>query len=126
MKTYKGKKIHHGYAKHFGVNKLCGILELEMLGIEINPQIKEIVRRSEEQKKIQSEMRKAENGNKFIEFDVYFAYIMGYTPGGAPYGITCKEMKEIQKKKIQVVKIFVSRMKVFLFEKLKLILNIIL
>jgi len=42
IEKYNGKKLYHGYAKHFGVNKLCAILELEMLGIEINPQLKKL------------------------------------------------------------------------------------
>jgi hypothetical protein len=95
--------LYHGYAKHFGVNKLCAILELEMLGIEINPQLKKDVMHSEEQKRIQSEKRKAEKENKFIESDDYFAYIVGYTSGGAPYGITWEEMEEIQKQENSII-----------------------
>lgn len=31
-----------------------------------------------------------------IESDAHFAYIAGYTPGGASYGISREEMKEIE------------------------------
>jgi hypothetical protein len=39
------------------------------------------------------------NGDEFpIESDHYFAFIMGYTSGGAAYGITHEEWREIQEK----------------------------
>jgi hypothetical protein len=33
---------------------------------------------------------------QLIESDYYFAFIAGYTPGGAPYGITWEEMEVIE------------------------------
>jgi len=96
MKTYTGKKLYQGYAKHFGVSKLCAIIELEMLGIEISPELKENIKRSEEDKKIRKEKLKLKKEESLVESDYYFAYIVGYTSGGAPYGITWEEMEEIE------------------------------
>lgn len=97
MKTYKGKRIHHGYAKHFGVNKLCAVIELEMLGIKISVDLKESIICSELEKRIHRKKLKVEKNENLIESDHYFAYIVGYTSGGAPYGITWEEMEEIHK-----------------------------
>ena len=37
LPEYDGKNIVKGYSKHFGVNKLCAALELQMLGYKISP-----------------------------------------------------------------------------------------
>jgi hypothetical protein len=95
MKKYTGKKIHHGYAKHFGVSKLCAVIELEMLGVKFQPGLKESLIRAEEDKRIQREKRKSKQEINLIESDDYFAFIAGYTSGGAPYGITWEEMEAL-------------------------------
>ncbi len=58
-KNYNGKKLHHGYAKHFGVSKLCAVVELEMLGVKFPLTLKESLIRAEEDKRIQREKRKS-------------------------------------------------------------------
>ena len=37
LPQYRGKSIVRDYRKHFGVDLLCAIQELQMLGIEISP-----------------------------------------------------------------------------------------
>jgi hypothetical protein len=96
IKTYNGKKLHHGYAKHFGVSKLCAVTELEMLGIISPPGLKESIIRSLEDKRKQRENSKNKNQTPLIESDYYFAYIAGYTSGGAPYGITWNEAENFE------------------------------
>lgn len=34
---YSGKNVVRGYAKHYGVDHLCAVLELRMIGVEIDP-----------------------------------------------------------------------------------------
>ena len=34
---YEGKSIVRGYSKYFGVDFLCAITELEMLGVKLDP-----------------------------------------------------------------------------------------
>ena len=34
---YKGKNLVRGYAKWFGVDLWCAVLELRMLGVEVDP-----------------------------------------------------------------------------------------
>ena len=36
MKSYNGKSLMRGYAKWFGVDKLCAIRELKILGVPIS------------------------------------------------------------------------------------------
>ena len=94
IKKYNGKRIHHGYAKHFGVNKLCAVMELELLGIELPQGLKEDIIRSEIDKKLQLEKLKLKKElNDYCDSDYNFAFIAGYTPCGFPYGITWEEME---------------------------------
>ncbi len=36
MKEYNGKNLVKVYAKHFAVDKSCAVIELQMLGVEID------------------------------------------------------------------------------------------
>lgn len=49
LPTYTGKSIVRGYAKWFGVSRVCAALELQQLGIEISPQKIDELRRAEQQ-----------------------------------------------------------------------------
>ena len=100
VKTYSGKRIVYGYSKRYGVDKLCAIKELRMIGIEISEEYEKQIKQSIEELRRQKQLRKDKKEqelNSFLEFDSdeYFAFIAGYTSGGAPYGITHEEMKKI-------------------------------
>lgn len=98
---YDGKNIVKGYAKHFGVNKLCAVTELEMLGYSYSEAYKQKLRDDEVQQQQVAEKRKADKKRKQME-DVFsevdsdetFAFIAGYTSGGAPFGITWEEWEQ--------------------------------
>jgi hypothetical protein len=96
IETYKGKTLYHGYAKHFGVSKLCAILKLEMLGYVFSDELKESIKRSEIDKQVQREKRKAkkEAEHDLVESDEYFAYIAGYTSGGQLMELPGKKLKK--------------------------------
>ena len=76
----KGKRLVRGYMRRFGVDRLCAVLELNILGK--NLPIPVIVPKKKQ--------------NPIEEFnpdsDATFAFIAGYTSGGAPYGVTWEEM----------------------------------
>ncbi|RKQ35607.1 hypothetical protein [Oceanobacillus halophilus] len=94
---YEGKNLVKGYSKHFGVNKLCAVKELEMLGYSIKESYKKELRDAEQQKQIQAEKRKKskqQNTEWDLDSDETFAFIAGYTSGGAPYGITWEELEK--------------------------------
>jgi hypothetical protein len=98
VKKYKGKHIISSYAKWFGVDKICAITELRILGIlipeSLENQIKESIKTRTEQKRL-IEVQKKDAAMDFNESDEYIGYIVGYTSGGAPYGLTHEEVRRI-------------------------------
>jgi hypothetical protein len=100
VKLYPGKNIVKGYAKNFGVDKLCAIKELRLSGIEISEEYENQIRQSIEEIKRQKKLRKEKGEQELksltdFDSDENFAFIAGYTSGGFPYGITHEEMDEI-------------------------------
>jgi hypothetical protein len=90
---YRGKNLVRGYKKWFGVSDVCAVLELRMLGVGIPDTRLEQARR-DEQSRATGRARKKEKyaARPFPrDQDDEFAYIAGYTEGGAPYGITWSE-----------------------------------
>ena len=93
---YDGQHIVKGYRKHFGVDRLTAINDLHSLGVlddaayqkqlEQEEARVELVRRQRAEKKAAqwAELHKDQNDQ--------FFYIVGYTSGGAPYGVTWEEM----------------------------------
>jgi len=90
---YEGKNLVSGYSKHFAVDKLCAVKELEMLGHPIKNSYKKALkedalqkqRKAEERKKLKQEQMEEE---LWEDSDETFAFIAGYTFGGVPYGNT--------------------------------------
>jgi len=94
LKTFKGKNLVKGYSEWFGTNKVCTIQELEILGHEIDKDLKKQVYRDHERK---CRVAKSQPVEKYDE-DVFdssqnddFYFIAGYTSGGAAYGITWEQ-----------------------------------
>jgi hypothetical protein len=87
IKNYNGKNIISGYSKWFGVDKICAINELKTVGYLISEDLERQIRASIQQKS----RRKKEIPLKVWDSDEKFAIIIGYTSGGAPYGITHEE-----------------------------------
>ena len=95
LPAYRGKNVVRGYRKHFGVDLLCAIRELQLMGIKIEQSYIEAVKATI----AENQKRKAEKREKQlqsgIEFsDERFAFIAGYTSWGFPYGITWEEMED--------------------------------
>ena len=97
LQSLSSEKIAKAYRKHFGVDWATAFRELELLGVQVSADYKETVIKSvtgqaEARKRMKAEKLAALDG---IEQDETFAYIAGYTCGGAPYGITWAEWKEL-------------------------------
>jgi len=90
---YSGNHIAKGYSKWFGVDLLCAINELEMLGHKFKPFYKEQVKKSFEARQIQKQNRKRKEV-EWEDVDEGFYFVAGYTENGAPYGITLEETEE--------------------------------
>ena len=96
---YKGKNIIKGYKNHFGVDWLCAIKELQMLGVGLDPEYVEKLKLSGKNRIIEKqrfkEGKKQDLANEISwDSDETFAYIAGYTSAGFPYGITWEELEE--------------------------------
>jgi hypothetical protein len=101
LKTYNGKNIVRGYRKHYGVDLMCAIRELQMLGCEISPDYIKSVQASvlAQQRSRQEKKKRQEDQlafDRFCDSDDTFYYIVGYTSGGAPYGVTWEEMEHLE------------------------------
>lgn len=94
-KPYTDKQIVHAYAKKYRIGLSYAITELKMLGVAISAAYEEVFQKNMaaqvEQKRKQKEA-KVNAHLAGIEQDHYFAYIVGYTSGGAAYGITWDEL----------------------------------
>ena len=96
--TYEGKNIISGYAKWFGVDKICAIKELKLIGVVIPEMLENQIVKSHqvliEKRRLKKEERKiSETIDLAIESDENFAYIVGYTSNGAPFGLTYEEFR---------------------------------
>lgn len=95
--TYQGKSIVSGYRKRFHVDIMCAIRELQKLGIEFKQEYIESVQRNiAAMQRKKQEKKQAEELETFIERDENFAFIVGYTSGGAAYGLTWEQWSEIE------------------------------
>ena len=96
---YEGKNLVSGYSKHFGVDKLCAVTELEILGYPIKESYKQDLKNAVKQKQGEKERRKK---LKQLEHEAWedsdgtFAFIAGHTSWGFPYGITWEEWDEME------------------------------
>lgn len=105
---YEGKNLILGYSKHFAVDQICAIKELQMLGVEICPERiaqaqatalqkqRQRTRKTEREKQKEQEKEMSTYGYLFGH-DEYFGFIVGFTEGGASYGVSWDEWNSIEK-----------------------------
>lgn len=94
MKTYSGKDVVRGYRKWYGVSTVCAIFELRQLGFTVSEDRLAQARVTEEQTARRRAARKeAARSEENPDSDLNFAFIAGYTEGGAPYGVTWDEVE---------------------------------
>lgn len=89
LAKFNGANIIKGYRKHFGVDYLCAIRELEILGIRLNQEYVAQLKRSLKELSQAKMRKKIEAQERLTNHDsnVYFCYIVGYTEGGAASGV---------------------------------------
>lgn len=95
--AYTGKNPVRGYARHFSVDLICAITEMRMLGFPVPEEYELAVKRSiadlSLQRKKKREAKEAASNPPDDFSDGEFAFIAGYTSGGAPYGVRREEME---------------------------------
>ena len=87
---YKGKNIIKGYGNWYGVDLVTAIVELRILGVPIDnareAEIRASIESRAEARKRRCEVLAQKEFDEFYSYsDDTFAYIAGYTAGGAPY-----------------------------------------
>jgi hypothetical protein len=95
---FSGKNVVRSYAKWFGVDLLCAVKELSLLGVSVDAayvaQLKTTFgSRRGGPKKTVSEPRSVGYG---VDWDENFAYIAGGTEAGFPYGVTWEELADTE------------------------------
>jgi hypothetical protein len=102
LPTYSGKNIVRGYRNWFGVDFPTALRELEVLGVKIDPTYRAslltTVANQNEARALKKQQRKQRPGTENmiygLEYDDHYAYIAGFTAGGAPFGISWEEMAD--------------------------------
>jgi len=97
IEQYTGEHIVKAYKKRFGVDQLCAMAELKMLGIDLDRDYVERATAAEMIRREQLAEKKREREEqewiaKHADQRDQFFYIAGYTSGGTPYGVTWDEM----------------------------------
>ena len=96
---YDGQNLISGYAKWFGVDKICAINELKVFGVIIPESLENHI--IERHKRKIEQRRTAKDKIEVLDITVNdsddnFAFIAGYTSGGFPYGLTHEEFEKIE------------------------------
>ncbi len=97
LSNYQGSNIIKGYSTHFGVDKLCAIKELKMLGVEISEERKQQITDAQNGLKALRKKKKDDKEDSFgmlFGSNEHFSFIAGYTSGGLPYGIEWDEPED--------------------------------
>lgn len=99
LTTYTGstKKMTKHYRERFHLDMNTAIRDLQEIGVEYTQEYLDAVKKSEEERIRQKHLKqKTKKQREFDELyadsDDIFAFIAGYTSGGAPYGTTWEEL----------------------------------
>jgi len=100
LESYEGNTVVKAYRKRYGVDFETAFTELALLGVPIDPSYRESVLQSvvaqAATKRRKKAERKAEQERLMgIDADEQFAFIVGYTSGGVPYGLTWAEWEAL-------------------------------
>lgn len=103
--TPYGGDIIKAYRKKFAVDRMKAVAELQMLGVSLTKEqierekaavraYQNIQRAKKAKRKKSREQKRIQKDNPVFheDQDDTFYYIVGYTSGGAPYGVTWEEM----------------------------------
>lgn len=95
LEAHQAKDAIRHYARWYGVDLLCAVTELRVLGMTISPECEESLKKSLKGRIEQKRMKREKNiFPAEPDSDEIFAYIAGYTAWGLPYGTTWKELEK--------------------------------
>jgi hypothetical protein len=90
---YSGRDLVRGYRKWFAVSGVCAVVELRMLGVDIPDWQLEEAHRAERDRAALRAARRGREADLAADADGEFAFVAGFTAGGAAFGITWDEME---------------------------------
>ncbi len=96
--SFGGKNVTRGYARWFGVDLVAAVKELQLLGVELDPCCLAAIPTPPQRRRgkhIEPVADKVHEGYG-DEWDENFAFIAGFTSGGAPFGVTWDEASETE------------------------------
>ena len=98
LQEFNGENVIRAYRKRYGVDWLCAVKELNMLGVELDSiYVKKLQETVESQikwnqrRKLEKQKEEEQLCNRYFYSDENFFFIARYTSGGIPYGITWEE-----------------------------------
>lgn len=100
LAAYEGSNLIRSYRKRYGVDWLCAITELQLLGVELDPvHVAQLRRTVEEQAKQKRRLEPQQTAideqwaqwYPYAEGEYYF--VAGHTSNGVPYGVTWEEAR---------------------------------
>jgi hypothetical protein len=99
-------QIAKSYRKRFGVDWPCAVRELSALGVRLDPEWvmrldRALVGAQHARRKRREDLKNQAVEQQFPNSDEYLAYIAGYTPGDAPFGITWEEWRQMERESLQ-------------------------
>lgn len=98
LAEFRGEHVARAYSRWFGVDRLCAILELRMLGVQLDPDyvgaVETTYRQTSRRESKRARQRDDPHGTYGIDHDDQFAFIAGHTEGGAAYGVMWEQWNE--------------------------------
>ena len=91
IQNYEGNDLACGYRRWYGANALTAVMELRQLGVS---NLKKREAQIRQELATRKPLKNKANIPTSTGSDDTFAFIAGYTSGGAPYGVTWEEMSE--------------------------------
>jgi len=97
LENFSGKRVVPSYARWFAVDLLCAAKELQLLGVRLSPDYLEALRRTASAPATHhgSTRPEAESAGMEPMSNPEFAYIAGFTEGGAPFGVRWEEIDDL-------------------------------
>jgi hypothetical protein len=93
LATFTGSRVVKSYARWFGVDPACALKELQILGVQLDPDhVAALQQTLKSRRRARRAPTLAEPPFAEQECDEYFAYIAGYTEAGFPYGVPWAEV----------------------------------
>jgi hypothetical protein len=100
-RSFAPERLVHRYARWFGVDLRCTVKELQLLHVRIEPTyLAELMDRWREPIRPPTPGTPPSAASPpegyGIDWDDDFAFIAGFTSGGAPFGVTWEEMEKLE------------------------------